>query len=45
MLWSDGTHVDKAGRNKVQVVTASWGVYILHMQCLMSRLLAVFLLT
>ncbi|KAL0035634.1 hypothetical protein WJX79_004962 [Trebouxia sp. C0005] len=25
MLWSDGTHVDKAGRNKVQVVTASWG--------------------
>jgi len=25
MMWSDGTHLDSAGRNKAQVVMAAWG--------------------
>jgi len=25
MMWSDGTHLDSAGRNKAQIVMAAWG--------------------
>ena len=39
MLWTDGTHLDAAGRHKVEVVMACWGKQTSHM---LSQLVAAY---